>query len=96
MNRKEKLEQLIDEGKRILHFNSHNNEHDYLVWKEKVETIIGREYGKDSIEYEKIKNISSKLQAISYNLNNGFSIEKQNDVISRILIKLEAWASVEE
>ena len=93
MNTKGKLKTLIEEGNRILHFNEHDNEHDYLVWKEKVESTIEREYGKESTEYQKISHSDLKPTILTGNPDD--SVERRKKNIERILVKLEAWEELD-
>jgi len=93
MTRKEKLKTLIEEGNRILHFNEHDNEHDCLVWKEKVESTIEREYEKESIEYQKICDIELRNPVLTGNPKDIAERRKKN--IERILVKLEAWEELD-
>lgn len=96
MNRKEKLEALIDEGNKMLHFIEHQNKQEYLVWKEKVETTIEREYGNDSTEYKKITHTTTTFPIVDSNTINQNSFEQYSNNIFNIIVKLKAWVELEE
>ena len=96
MKRKDKLEALIDEGNKMLHFIKHQNKQEYLIWKEKVEATIEREYGKDSTEYKKITHTSTIVPILSSNTVNQTFSEQYDQNISNIIVKLKAWAELEE
>jgi len=94
MTRKEKLENLIREGFNLIGSSDIQDNHTYLVWKEKVETTIEREYGKESTEFQKISHSDLKPPILTG--NPGDAVERRKKNIGRILAKLEAWVALED
>lgn len=96
MTRKEQLLALIKEGGTIMATMLSPDDSNYVKWKEKVNTVIRREYGEDSAEYRAITGVDRTVVAVTGNTTNAALLNRAKKRTQDKIAKLEAWAELED
>ena len=96
MARKEQLLALIKEGKTTVATMLSPDDSNYVKWKEKVKTVIRREYGEDSAEYRAITGVDRTGVAVIGNATNAALLNQAKKRTQDKIAKLEAWAELED
>lgn len=94
MEDKEMLEMVLKEGQALLTTMTSPEDHNYKVWKEKLNSVVRQVFGETSIEYKEITQVTGAARALSAVASDSELLEIKKKRIDDKLAKLEAWISL--
>ncbi len=93
-DKKEILNNLLEEGQTVLNSIKTLDDHNYKVWMEKLRVSIRKIYGETSAEYKEITHVNLASYMMTTETTEAELVDREKDGIRKKLAKLEAWISV--